>query len=152
MNSDTIREYISPDQLLVCFGGEDTWEYDYDREVARYLEQIQQGWKEEEEEGEGEGEATEFRSIRSNEVSGQCVTMLRLCVMLFELSQVHSSDLEQSPTGGSQESGGGEVGAEEGRKVRLSPAGVHMCHWSTPPSSGEVLCQPPPHPPEPVWA
>ena len=40
MTNDTIGEYISKDQLLVKFGGTDTWEFDYQAEKERLFELV----------------------------------------------------------------------------------------------------------------
>lgn len=52
VNSDTILEYVSSDQLLVNLGGTDQWQFDYETEKTVMLNLLQglQG------RGEGEGE------------------------------------------------------------------------------------------------
>ena len=41
MNSESITEYISSEQLMVNMGGTDEWEYDYETEKALMLGDIQ---------------------------------------------------------------------------------------------------------------
>ena len=56
MNSETIKGYISEDQLLGQFGGSDPWEFDHEREREVMLAQVQavlEREKREEEEREG---------------------------------------------------------------------------------------------------
>ena len=74
VNSETIREYVSPDQLLTQFGGTDPWEFDYEREREVMLGQLQsvlqrdQGEREEREREEREREERENSQMQSTEV------------------------------------------------------------------------------------
>ena len=111
VNSETIQEYVSSEQLLVNFGGSDTWQFDYEREKEVMLKQLREvlereaegdGEGEEEGKGEGEGEGkgkgegegegkgeggtVENRMLRSSEVrTGHCCCSVVHCV-LFGLS------------------------------------------------------------------
>ena len=65
VNSETIRQYVSPEELLAQFGGTDPWQFDYDREREVMLGQLQAAL--EREEGEREEREREEREREEKE-------------------------------------------------------------------------------------
>ena len=124
VNSETILEYVSADQLLVKFGGMDEWQFDYETEKAVMLNLVRE-WMEREERKERErgresgimDSLTLYNEV-GHHLSGDLnvvFTSVWCC-----LSQFQSSDMEQNPGGGSVEGSALVEGAEGQREGRGS--------------------------------
>ncbi len=71
VTKDNISDYIPTDQLLVKFGGEDTWEFDYQVERDRLFELAMSAVMPEpsaEDEDEGEDSLTSETADRARQV------------------------------------------------------------------------------------
>ena len=90
VNSETIREYVSADQLLAQFGGTDPWQFDYEREREVMLEQLQivleRGGREEEEEERENGHLQSTEVGRQGNGRGCYVVVAMLWLRLIPVT------------------------------------------------------------------
>lgn len=65
VNSETILEYVNSEQLIEALGGSDSWQFDYETERIKMLNQIQEVLERERREREGQSDS----QTQSSEVS-----------------------------------------------------------------------------------